>query len=189
MEGFHSTSCVISSLLSFLEYCNNFKAVSIYPYSLLTPYLCSQLLPYNSSKHHYKISLSFCESSQASHCLQNKVPIPFRLAFHNQISVWDLSYPHLHRSLLKLYYNHCSWIFNVMTISWRRKWQLTPVFLPGKCSGQRSLVGYSPWDCKRVRHDLVTKQQATKRSSKGSSCLVYIRVMKRGETASLVVQW
>ena len=27
----------------------------------------------------------------------------------------------------------------------RRKWQLTPVLLPGKSHGQRSLVGYSPW--------------------------------------------
>ena len=26
--------------------------------------------------------------------------------------------------------------------------QLTPVFLPGKSHGQRSLVGYSPWGCK-----------------------------------------
>ena len=25
---------------------------------------------------------------------------------------------------------------------WRRKWQLTPVFLPGKSYGQRSLAGY-----------------------------------------------
>ena len=30
-------------------------------------------------------------------------------------------------------------------IPWRRKWQLTPVFLPGKFHGQRSLAGYSPW--------------------------------------------
>ena len=30
-------------------------------------------------------------------------------------------------------------------ISWRRKWQPTPVFLPGKSHGWRSLVGYSPW--------------------------------------------
>ena len=30
-------------------------------------------------------------------------------------------------------------------IPWRRKWQPTPVFLPGKFHGQRSLVGYSPW--------------------------------------------
>ena len=29
-------------------------------------------------------------------------------------------------------------------ISWRRKWQPTPVFFPGKSHGQRRLVGYSP---------------------------------------------
>ena len=30
-------------------------------------------------------------------------------------------------------------------ILWRRKWQPTPVFLPGKSHGQRSMVGCSPW--------------------------------------------
>ena len=40
-------------------------------------------------------------------------------------------------------------------IPWERKWQPTPVFLPGKPQGQRSLVGYSPWDF-RVQHDGVT---------------------------------
>ena len=30
-------------------------------------------------------------------------------------------------------------------IPWRRKWQSTPVLLPGKSHGQRSLVGYSLW--------------------------------------------
>ena len=33
-------------------------------------------------------------------------------------------------------------------IPWRRKWQYTPVFVPGKSHGQRSLVGHSPWGCK-----------------------------------------
>ena len=33
-------------------------------------------------------------------------------------------------------------------IPWRRKWQPTPVFLPEKSHGQRSLVGYSPKGCK-----------------------------------------
>ena len=28
---------------------------------------------------------------------------------------------------------------------WRRKWQPTPVLLPGKSHGQKGLVGYSPW--------------------------------------------
>ena len=30
-------------------------------------------------------------------------------------------------------------------VSWRRQWHRTPVLLPGKSHGQRSLVGYSPW--------------------------------------------
>ena len=34
---------------------------------------------------------------------------------------------------------------------WRRKWQSTPVFLPRKFHGQRSLVGYSPWDQKGLK--------------------------------------
>ena len=34
---------------------------------------------------------------------------------------------------------------------WRRKWQPTPVLLPGESHGQRSLVGYSPKGC-RVGH-------------------------------------
>ena len=33
-------------------------------------------------------------------------------------------------------------------IPWRRKWQPSLVFLPGKSHGQRSLAGYSPWGCK-----------------------------------------
>ena len=33
-------------------------------------------------------------------------------------------------------------------IPWRRKWQPTPVFLPGESHGQRSLEGYSPRGCK-----------------------------------------
>ena len=44
-------------------------------------------------------------------------------------------------------------------IPWKRKWQSTPVFLPRKFHRQRSLVGYSTWGCRRVRHDLATKQQ------------------------------
>ena len=30
-------------------------------------------------------------------------------------------------------------------IPWRRKWQPTPVFLPGEFHGQKRLAGYSPW--------------------------------------------
>ena len=35
----------------------------------------------------------------------------------------------------------------VRRILWRRKWQSTVIFLPGKFHGQRSLAGYSPRAC------------------------------------------
>ena len=46
---------------------------------------------------------------------------------------------------------------NERLIPWRRKWQPTPVFLPGKSRGQRSLVGYSLWGRRKVGHDLAAK--------------------------------
>ena len=47
---------------------------------------------------------------------------------------------------------------------WRRKWQPTLVFLPGKSHGQRSVASYSPWGCKEL--------DTTERLSKaGSSSL------------------
>ena len=36
----------------------------------------------------------------------------------------------------------------VKKMPWRRKWQPTPVFLPGKSHRQGNLVGYNPWGCK-----------------------------------------
>ena len=42
----------------------------------------------------------------------------------------------------------------IKKIPWRGNWQPTPVFLPGKPHGQRSMAVYSPWGCK----DLITKQ-------------------------------
>ena len=47
----------------------------------------------------------------------------------------------------------------VRKILLRRKWQPTPVFLPRKSHGERSLADYSPWGRKKVRHNLATKQQ------------------------------
>ena len=37
---------------------------------------------------------------------------------------------------------------NTNNANWRRKWQSTPVFLPGKSHGQRRLTGYSSWGSK-----------------------------------------
>ena len=48
----------------------------------------------------------------------------------------------------------------VRKIPWRRRWQPTPAFLPGKAHGLGSLAGYSPWGCKRVGHNLETTRQS-----------------------------
>ena len=50
----------------------------------------------------------------------------------------------------------------VEKIPWRTRCQPTPVFFPRKSHEQKSLAGYSPWGCKRIRHDLVTNQQQQK---------------------------
>ena len=46
-----------------------------------------------------------------------------------------------------------SWVGKIL---WRRKWQPTPVPLPRKFHGWRSLVGYTPWGSQRVRHNWAT---------------------------------
>ena len=38
-----------------------------------------------------------------------------------------------------------SWVWKIL---WKIKWEPTPVFVPGKSLGERSLVGYSPWVAK-----------------------------------------
>ena len=45
----------------------------------------------------------------------------------------------------------------VKKISWRRKWQPTPVFLPGKSHVQRNSVSYTPWGQKEL--DTTKEQQ------------------------------
>ena len=55
------------------------------------------------------------------------------------------------------------WVGN---ISWSRKWQPTPIFLPVKSHRQRSLAGYSPW---------VTKSQTWLSDWAHPHCSIYRR--------------
>ena len=68
----------------------------------------------------------------------------------------------------------------VQSLSWedplKRKWQPTPVFLPGKSHGQRSLSGYNPWGHKRVGYNLATKQQ--------NCWVIWVGCRLRGRTES-----
>ena len=91
--------------------------------------------------------------------------VPFKLGFPGGLNCKESS---------------CSagdWVrFLVGQIPWRRKWQPTPIFLPGKSHEQRCLAGYSPWGRKRVRHNLATKQQPFNLPSAGNNSKV--RVLK-----------
>ena len=72
------------------------------------------------------------------------------MATHSSILAW------------KIPWTCKGWEFNLWVgkIPWSRKWQPTPVFLPGKSHGQRSPVGYSPW-AHRVVQDCVTEHTCT----------------------------
>ena len=63
-------------------------------------------------------------------------------------------------------------------IPWRRKWQSTPILLPGKSHGQRSLVGYSPWGRKELdvteRLHFTSLQASTLHEHRNSRCLSWI---------------
>ena len=51
----------------------------------------------------------------------------------------------------------------VRSLGWevpsKAKWQPTPLSLPGKSQGQKSLAGNSQWGRKRVSYDLVTENR------------------------------
>ena len=58
-------------------------------------------------------------------------------------------------------------------ILWRRKWQPTPVFLPVKSHGQRSLAGYSPWGSQRVRlNSSSSNNNKISQKEKGKHCMI-----------------
>ena len=70
---------------------------------------------------------------------------------HRHTCVCTRSHRHTHMLALFSIKNLRPFIMACVFV-WRRKWQLTPVFLPGKSHGQRSLAGYSPWG-RKVGHD------------------------------------
>ena len=67
----------------------------------------------------------------------------------------------------------------VRKISQSRKWQPTPVLLPGKFHGQRSLVGYSPWGCRSWTWPSTYTQQCRRAplSSSSSTLTCYLWVI------------
>jgi len=60
-------------------------------------------------------------------------------------------------------------------IPWRRKWQPTPVFLPGNSQGQRNLVDYCPWGCKDLATEQSKKEKKKKERKKEKASLNHLK--------------
>ena len=72
------------------------------------------------------------------------------MAFHSSTLAWKIPWTEKPGGLQSMGSRRVGhdWAtsFSLFTfMHWRRKWQPTPVFLPGESYGRKSLVGYSPW--------------------------------------------
>ena len=124
-------------------------AQSLYTYILSLP-----PTPIPPLGHHTAASWACCARQQlpTSHLFHTWGCIYVRAALQ---SLPPSSNPHI-RSLCLCLYSHpanrftCIVFLDSTCAGWRRKWQPTPVPLPGKSHGRRSPVGCSPWGCKEL---------------------------------------
>ena len=81
----------------------------------------------------------------------NYKPLPGDSDMRGRVTAYKKMYPYNEASLVAQMVKHLPTMWEtgfdawVRKILWGRKWQPTPILLPGKSRGWRSLVGYSPW--------------------------------------------
>ena len=91
--------------------------------------------------------VAFCHTATWISHRYTCVPLPLEAPSHSPphptplgCHTAELELPESHSKFpLAIYFTYGSVCF------WRRQWQPTPVLLPGKSHGRRSLVGCSPW--------------------------------------------
>ena len=83
---------------------------------------------------------------------QDNMGIFWRRQWHSSTLAWQIPWteePGRLQSMVSLGVGH-DWATSLSLFTfmhWRRKWQPTPVFLPGESQGQGSLVGCRLWGC------------------------------------------
>ena len=82
------------------------------------------------------------------------------MAPHSSTPAWKIPWteePRRLQSMESLRVGHGVTSLSLFTfVHWRRKWQLTPVFLPGESQRRGSLVGRSLWGCTELDTTEVT---------------------------------
>ena len=81
-------------------------------------------------------------------------------------------------------HKRCGFDPRVGKIPRRRKWHLTPIFLPVDFHGQKNLVAYSPWGCKEsAKLRLSTAWQVYANREESRIFLLLLQQLKNNETA------
>ena len=94
-------------------------------------------------KHVYKEAIPYTSSERFSY----RFPHYFYVFSHT----FRIRSSHVHLHMyMHVYLDRCEFSPCIRKIPWRREWQPTPVLLPGKSYGQKSLVGYSPQGFKEL---------------------------------------
>ena len=86
---------------------------------------------------------------------------------HSSILAWKIPWteePDRLQSMgsLRVRHDRATLLSLFTSMHWRRKWQPTPVFLPGESQGQQSLVGCRLWGHTESDTTEVTQQQQKK---------------------------
>ena len=109
----------------------------------------------SSSRKHFNVSLHSLFDGHSGCCLEKA------MAPHSSTLAWKISWmeePGRLQSMGLLRIGH-DWATSLSLFTfmhWRRKWQPTPVFLPGESQGWGSLVGCNLWGCTELDTTEVT---------------------------------
>ena len=99
----------------------------------------------------YEISKIFIDTSTMNHCKQLLASLEKAMAPHSSTLTWKITWteePGRLQSVGSLWIGH-DWAISLSLFTfthWRRKWQPTPVFLPGESQGQGILYGVAESD-------------------------------------------
>ena len=111
-----------------------FKQSNSFSFSMLVRKVCTTWKYYCflAILNHFNLFQTYHDTNKLYHTLIPRVEEPGRLQSMGLLGV-----------------RH-NWVISLSLftfIHWKRKWQPTPVFLPGESQGWRSLVGCHPWGC------------------------------------------